>query len=177
MTTVRIAHAEPRPGKLENGGFQTLGHLIVLADDAGHRAVPVWLGGEPGEDDLAELVELAARPAGEISAGLAPEELTARLLHAAGASVTGVDIDVTAADAGELSPQSAVTRIGLSGPAGTRHITAGLGLGLFGLWYLPRLKRARARSAEARAGDQSAPRDSGSKTVSSTETPGRSTRS
>jgi ABC-type nickel/cobalt efflux system permease component RcnA len=59
---------------------------------------------------------------------------------------------------------------------------AGLGLGLFGLWYLPRLKRSRARAAEARAdestaGDQSAPRDSGSKTVSSTETPGRSTRS
>ena len=49
MTTVRIAHAEPRPGKLENGGFQTRGHLVVLADDAGHRAVPVWLRGEPGE--------------------------------------------------------------------------------------------------------------------------------
>jgi hypothetical protein len=42
MTTVRIAHAEPRPGKLENGGFQTLGWLVVLADDAIHRAVPVW---------------------------------------------------------------------------------------------------------------------------------------
>jgi hypothetical protein len=54
---------------------------------------------------------------------------------------------------------------------------AGLGLGLFGLWYLPRLKRSRTRAAEARARDQSAPRDSGSKTVSSTETPGRSTRS
>jgi hypothetical protein len=54
---------------------------------------------------------------------------------------------------------------------------AGLGLGLFGLWYLPRLKRSRARAAQARAGDQSAPRDSGSNTVSSTETPGRSTRS
>ena len=71
---------------------------------------------------------------------------------------------------------------------------AGLGLGLFGLWYLPRLKRSRTRAAEARAQaqvagpdesgpdeaaerDQSAPRDSGSKTVSSTETPGRSTRS
>jgi hypothetical protein len=130
MTTVRIAHAEPRPGKLENGGFHTLGHLVVLADDAGHRAVPVWLRGEPGEDDLAELVELAARPAGEIGTADAPEELTARLLHAAGASVTGVDIDVTAADADELSPQSAVAQIGLSGPAGTRHITAGLGLGL-----------------------------------------------
>jgi hypothetical protein len=84
---------------------------------------------------------------------------------------------------------------------------AGLGLGLFGLWYLPRLKRSRTRATEARAQalltapeqaatpevptapeeltapeepagpDQSAPRASGSKTVSSTETPGRSTRS
>ncbi len=53
---------------------------------------------------------------------------------------------------------------------------AGLGFGLFGLWYVPRLKRARAKAA-LRARDQSAPRDSGSKTVSSTETPGKSTRS
>jgi hypothetical protein len=52
MTTVRIAHAEPRPGKLENGGFQTMGWLVVLADDAGHRAVPLWLRGQPGSDDL-----------------------------------------------------------------------------------------------------------------------------
>jgi hypothetical protein len=54
---------------------------------------------------------------------------------------------------------------------------AGLAMGLFGLWYLPRLKRSRARSAESRARDQSAPRDNGSNTVSSTETPGKSTRS
>jgi hypothetical protein len=59
---------------------------------------------------------------------------------------------------------------------------AGLAMGLFGIWYLPRLKRSRARAAESRAAaseprDQSAPRDSGSNTVSSTETPGRSTRS
>jgi Protein of unknown function (DUF2530) len=53
---------------------------------------------------------------------------------------------------------------------------AGLVFGLFGLWYVPRLKRARARAA-LRARDQSAPRDSGSNTVSSTETPGKSTRS
>ena len=53
---------------------------------------------------------------------------------------------------------------------------AGLGFGLFGLWYVPRLKRARAKAA-LRARDQSAPRDSGSNTVSSTETPGKSTRS
>ena len=61
---------------------------------------------------------------------------------------------------------------------------AGLGLGLFALWYLPRLKRSRARAAQSRdageqsgAGDQSVPLDSGSNTASSTETPGRSTRS
>jgi hypothetical protein len=72
MTIVRIAHAEPRPGKLEHGGFQTLGWLVVLADDAGHRAVPVWLRGEPGGDDLAELIEVAARPdeEREVSAAL-----------------------------------------------------------------------------------------------------------
>jgi ABC-type nickel/cobalt efflux system permease component RcnA len=59
---------------------------------------------------------------------------------------------------------------------------AGLVMGLFGLWYVPRLKRARARAAARRAGQadqgaQSAPRDSGSNTVSSTETPGKSTMS
>jgi ABC-type nickel/cobalt efflux system permease component RcnA len=53
----------------------------------------------------------------------------------------------------------------------------GLAMGLFGLWYVPRYKRARARAAARRARDQSAPRDSGSNTVSSTDTPGKSTRS
>jgi ABC-type nickel/cobalt efflux system permease component RcnA len=59
---------------------------------------------------------------------------------------------------------------------------AGLAMGLFALWYVPRLKRGRARAADRRAAhlDQaahSAPRDSGSNTVSSTETPGKSTMS
>ena len=53
----------------------------------------------------------------------------------------------------------------------------GLVMGLFGLWYVPRYKRARARAAASRAADQSAPRDSGSNTVSSTDTPGKSTMS
>ncbi len=52
----------------------------------------------------------------------------------------------------------------------------GVVLGLFALWYVPHLKRSRAKAA-LRARDQSAPRDSGSNTVSSTETPGKSTRS
>ncbi len=84
-------------------------------------------------------------------------------------------------------------------PAGQRWwvwtCVAGLAFGIVGLWYVPRLKRSRARAAAARSGGdeagaagedgeaagaapaQSAPRDSGSNTVSSTETPGRSTRS
>ncbi len=56
----------------------------------------------------------------------------------------------------------------------------GLAMGLFGWWYVPRLKRGRAQAAARRGQDeqdQSAPRASGSNTVSSTETPGRSTRS
>jgi hypothetical protein len=48
---------------------------------------------------------------------------------------------------------------------------AGLAMGLFGLWYVPRLKRGRARAAARRAEGQS---DSGSNTVSSTDTPGKS---
>jgi type VI protein secretion system component VasK len=84
-------------------------------------------------------------------------------------------------------------------PAGQRWwvwtCVAGLAFGIFGLWYIPRLKRGRARAAARVAGGgedgkagqdgvageaaqaQSAPRDSDSNTVSSTETPGRSTRS
>ena len=66
----------------------------------------------------------------------------------------------------------------------------GMAMGLFGLWYVPFLKRRRARMAaehaasapDSPAGEsQPAPgyvsRDSGSNTVSSTDTPGKSTRS
>ena len=60
---------------------------------------------------------------------------------------------------------------------------AGVCMGLFALWYVPYFKRARARKAQRRAGIQAAaavqpgPGSSDSKTVSSTETPGTSTRS
>ena len=97
-------------------------------------------------------------------------------------------------------------------PAGQRWwvwaCVAGVAMGLFGLWYVPFLKRRRARLAAAHAEHaehaehkehaghaehaadggacspaepQSSPgyvsRDSGSNTVSSTDTPGKSTRS
>jgi hypothetical protein len=130
VTTLRIAHAEPRPGRLANGEFQTRGHLVVLADDAGHRAVPIWMRGDPGAGDLSHLLELAGRPADQVIAADVPQELTTRLLAAARARVTGVDIDVTDAGAAELSPEVTVARIGLAGPAGTRQVTADLGLGL-----------------------------------------------
>jgi hypothetical protein len=124
VTTLRIAHAEPRPGRLANGEFQTRGYLVVLADDAGHRAVPIWIR---GAGDLADLLE---RPADQIVTDAVPQELTTRLLGAARARVTGVDIDVTEAGAAELSPEVTVARIGLAAPAGTRQVTADLGLGL-----------------------------------------------
>jgi hypothetical protein len=59
---------------------------------------------------------------------------------------------------------------------------AGVGLGGFGLCYVPFLKRKRARLAAAHAAhaqlsSADCSRDNGSNTVSSTETPGNSTRS
>jgi hypothetical protein len=132
MATVRVAHAEPLPGKLPNGEFLTHGHLVVLAEEAGNRAVPIWVGGgtEPGVEDLARLVELRDRPPEEAVSAAVPEELTTRLLGVAGATVTGVDLDVTAADAGALDPEATVARVELSGRSGTRHVAAALGLGL-----------------------------------------------
>jgi len=73
-------------------------------------------------------------------------------------------------------------------PGGSRWwawtCVAGLVMGLFGLWYVPVLKRGRQRAADRRGPRQPSgadsgyvSRDSGSKTVSSTETPGSSTKS
>ena len=42
MTTVRIAHTEPWPGRRVGGrGFRFFSMLVVLADDSGGRALPV----------------------------------------------------------------------------------------------------------------------------------------
>ena len=60
----------------------------------------------------------------------APQVLTARLLGAVDAGVTEVDIEATGADVDELSPEGTVARIRLAGGAGTRDVTADLGLGL-----------------------------------------------
>jgi RNA polymerase sigma-70 factor (ECF subfamily) len=123
MTAVRIARAERRipPGPLPDG-FPS--HVIMLADDAGRRELPIWLQDfDPRR--LSKLFEPSAadhEPA-ETAQARTADELTALLLRAAGASVTGVDID-------ELGPEVAVARIDLASPAGTRHVTARVAEGL-----------------------------------------------
>lgn len=53
----------------------------------------------------------------------------------------------------------------------------GLVLGLFGLWYVPHLQRRRTEAAARRAAPAQDSPVNDSKTVSSSETPGRSTSS
>jgi RNA polymerase sigma-70 factor (ECF subfamily) len=115
MTTVRIAHAEPRPDRTH------IHHvLVVLADDNGRRVLPIWLMGMDGHS-LRLLLERDAETDGE-SVGV-PEELTDRLLRATGVSVTGVDID-------ELGPDLPVARIHLATPGGPHEVTSRLADGL-----------------------------------------------
>jgi RNA polymerase sigma-70 factor (ECF subfamily) len=122
MTTVRIARVERRvpPGPVPIGRPTD---VAVLADDAGRRELPVWLLAEDG-DRLSTAGPPAAGPgqAAALAARTA-DELASRLLRAAGASVTGVDID-------ELGPGVTVARIALASPAGPRHVAARLGDGL-----------------------------------------------
>ncbi len=117
VTTVRIARAERRiPPGPEPIGFPA--HVIMLADDAGRRELPIWVQ----DFNTRRLSQLFEPPAADheraaTAAAATVDELTARLLRAAGASVTGVDI-------GELGPEVAAARIDLAGPAGTQHVTA-----------------------------------------------------
>jgi RNA polymerase sigma factor (sigma-70 family) len=108
MTTVRVARIErrippvPVPDRVPT-------HVMVLADDAGRRDLPIWLLGQDSHrfaDD--------SRPPEPSS-----DELTDRLLHAAGARVTGVDVD-------ELGPEVTVARIELDTPSGPEHVTTRL---------------------------------------------------
>ena len=119
MVTVRIAHTEPRPGRQSSGMVVVNRVLVVLADDAGARALPLWLHAMDGSSIQA----LLDRPDGEAVTVPVPEELTARLLAAAGVTVTTVDID-------ELGPEVTAARIELGTSSGTRHVVGRLGDGL-----------------------------------------------
>jgi RNA polymerase sigma-70 factor (ECF subfamily) len=125
MTAVRVARVERciPPGPIPDR-YHT--HVLVLADDAGHRELPIllpWHDGArisaafergPEHGNTGTIRDAKARTA---------EELTRQLLHAAGARMTGVDID-------ELGPEVPVARIGLTGPDGSGNVTARLPDGL-----------------------------------------------
>jgi hypothetical protein len=138
VITVRIAHAEPGPGRPAGTGpridpwvpvdARPFGFHVVLADDVGHRALRAWLAQDPDGTPLPELLD---RPGDDIwtTQGI-PEELAVRLMSAAGGSVTGVEIHPDRADIEEVTEQTCTARIELGGPSGTRHVTARLDLGL-----------------------------------------------
>ena len=112
MTTVRFAGAESRiPPGPSPIGFPS--DVVILADDAGQRALPIWVEVNPHRFKPSAREDERAN-----AAALTVDELTVRLLRAIGARVTGVDID-------ELGPEMPpVARITVVGPAGTRHVSA-----------------------------------------------------
>ena len=118
MTAVRIVSVERRvpPGPLPDS---VPTDVVVLADDAGHRQLPIWLLARDGD----RLSRVTGREHPASAAARTADEVTARLLRAVGASVSGVDID-------ELGPGVIAARIGVASSVGTRHITARLGDGL-----------------------------------------------
>jgi RNA polymerase sigma factor (sigma-70 family) len=118
MTAVRIARAEHHA---RVGSGPGPNRLVVLADDAGSRELPLWLLAFDG-DRLVRLFGRGREEAGEPRARTV-DELIRRLLRTIGATVTGVDID-------ELGPEVTAARIGLTGPAGARQVTARLADGL-----------------------------------------------
>jgi RNA polymerase sigma-70 factor (ECF subfamily) len=123
MTTVRIARVERRvpPGPVPDS---TPTDVVVLADDTGSRELPIWLLACDG-DRLSQVAGPgdAARVHAAAASARTADQLTGRLLRAAGASVTRMDID-------ELGPGVTAARIEVASPAGTRHVTSRLGDGL-----------------------------------------------
>jgi RNA polymerase sigma factor (sigma-70 family) len=110
MTAVRIAHAGPWPERQPAG-------LVVLADDAGHRALPVRL---PAHGVFWRLL---ARPGDAGHPVDDAGEMTGRLLHAAGITVTAVTVT-------DLGPAVTATRVDIAVPGGTRQVTTRLADGL-----------------------------------------------
>ena len=94
--------------------------LVVLTDDAGHRALPVRLSGRDGG-----FWRLLARPGDrdEVVPEDYAEEMTGQLLDAAGITVTAVTVT-------ELGPGVTATRIDIAVPGGTRQVTTRLADGL-----------------------------------------------
>ncbi len=130
MTTVRIAQTEPWPGKRMGGrGFRISSFLVVLADDAGGRALPIWLIGPEGHGLF--------RGDGNHPHPEPAEVITAGLLRAADVTVTGVDIDeldaalTTGPQHGrDLARAAARIEFTAAGTAEPRHLPVRIGYAL-----------------------------------------------
>jgi hypothetical protein len=126
VTIVRIVPAlRSRPGKAPDGSAESE-HLIVLADDTGQRAVPLWLR----IPDPKRLWRLLDRPAEESVMAGGLEETAARLLDAGGVRVAHVDIEPAGECAPELCSDAVAARVGLAAAGGDRQVAVGAGYGL-----------------------------------------------
>ncbi len=106
--------------------------LVVLADDAGHRAVPLWLRVFGRPELLSRVARLSrmARPAAdaEVASGLL--ETAVRLLRTAGTAVSAVDIEPASDDVPELRWDTVTARVGLAAATGTRPVMVSAEYGL-----------------------------------------------
>jgi hypothetical protein len=130
VTIVRVVFTlRSRPGGMPDGsGVPVPGlsqALIVLADDMGHRAVPLWLR-IAGYKELLALVERPAR--GAAMGGVLPT--AARLLDVAGVTVTAVDVEPAGEDVPELRSDTVTARVGLATAGGDRHVVVSAEEGL-----------------------------------------------
>ena len=129
MTTVRIVPVRHiRPPRAPDGsdvpGWRPHQRLIVLADDAGHRAVPLWLIFHKG------LLGRLGRPAAEAEVASGLLETAVRLLGAAGTAVSAVDVEPASDDVPELRSDTVTARVGLATATGTRPVTVSAEYGL-----------------------------------------------
>lgn len=130
MSTVRIVPARHiRPSRAADGsdvpGWRPHQRLIVLADDAGHRAVPLWvIAGHKG------LLGRLGRPAADAEMASGLLETAVRLLRTAGTEVSAVDIEPASDDVPELRSDTVTARVGLATATGTRPVTASAEYGL-----------------------------------------------
>jgi len=138
VTTVRMVYAQHiRAARAPDGSdvpdFRLHQQLIVLADDAGHRAVPLWLRIQ--KDLRARVAQVARvhgldRPAGdaEVASGLL--ETAVRVLRTAGTEVSAVDIEPASDDLPELRWDTVTARAGLATASRSRPVTVSAEYGL-----------------------------------------------
>jgi hypothetical protein len=131
VTTVRIVLSHHnRPARAPDGSelpdWRLHQRLVVLADDGGHRAVPLWLQVYGNKELLSRLGQPPADA--EVASGLL--ETAVRLLRTAGTEVSAVDIEPASDDVPELRWDTVTARVGLATATGTRPFTVSAKYGL-----------------------------------------------